>query len=567
MKIANGFWLATLLFFGCLIAGFAWLLAIDYETVLDEATHQLKRPDLKIIIRNKYFTQAKFDALQRAALSLIPILLAIIGFFLVKRQAIVQSIHQIHRAVITAIKNAFVEITNCSRIAKLTLISLIVIILIRSVYYAYTFYPQYDECWNYNYFLSNHFFTTFFAYNNYPFHNVVTNITLSILPNNTFCMRLPNIIIGLINMLLVFVIIKKLFKSERMSIAACALFAVLPTVVFYMLFARGVMLSLFFAILLSYYFFIRKVTHWSKSDVLIVIVLGGLGSFSMISFPIFIVVLITLFCISTLLKKDYKNFKKLFISGIGIGALTLLLYAPIFMGSGADIGLDSAYLTNDTNIISRALTVSRNQIGYSMGAYFFILANLILLFLSRRKELIIFNLLLLLLPFILPSILGSLPARALGFQALAYLFTLCLLLHYLTSWKPLFVPLVTALVLFLNYTSIHHTFFDWSKRKDKGAYKMAQVLIGNNVKSLYDLEGNFSYFVPSLQYHYKLSKQELKFYTANKKSARYLQKDQFMGVYYVSDSSHSANTSHQKILYEYLDESNHFILYKKEGMP
>ncbi|KXK43870.1 MAG: hypothetical protein UZ11_BCD004000430 [Bacteroidetes bacterium OLB11] len=83
------------------------------------------------------------------------------------------------------------------------------IILTRSFYFANSYYIQYDEAWNYNYFLAHNPVYTIFAYNNYPLHNLVSSFFLTFLPANTVVLRLPSILIGIFSCLFVFAIIQK----------------------------------------------------------------------------------------------------------------------------------------------------------------------------------------------------------------------------------------------------------------------------------------------------------------------------------------------------------------------
>lgn len=566
MRLAKGIWLLTLLVLLAIGLATLWLMNASYDQLIQFTIDQLQRPDLQALLEKKYFTEAKFHSIQRAGLSMIFIFAGAGGFLIIRRKQFIRAVHALLSAIKKGIQSLIIEIKTSTRPVQIMLALLLSFVLLRSIYYAYAMYPQYDECWNYNYFLSNSFFTTFFAYNNYPLHNIISFLFLSILPDNTFCMRLPNIIIGLATITLLFVLAKKIFRHESLALAVAVIFSVLPTVFFYLLFARGVMLALFFAVLLAFFFFVKKTNTWRTTDKVLVILFTALGCYSMISFPIFIACFFSVYLLSSLIQKDITAAKNILATGFCGALLTLLLYTPILLGSGVRIAMQSAYLSGTRRInslLTNANYLSLDQIGFLYGVYIFIFINLVLLFINKKKRLITLNILLLLLPYIL-FIVGDthLPARALGFQALAYILTIALVLHYFRNSKMVRTIATSILFVVGNYICATHTFFTWSMRKDQAAYKIAEALQAKECDQVYDQSGNFSYFLPSILYHYKLKKQKITLYTINKNSARYLPPEKYKGPVFAVDGSEFSDSLSNKIIYNYQDESNHFILYE-----
>jgi uncharacterized membrane protein len=571
MKTARGIWFIITLAILALVIVSVWFMQADYESVIQFAIEQLKRPDLSVQLKEKFFTAAKFETLQRANYSILAVLLAVLGFFIVKRKMIFRGLNSLIKIKKTYLFSWFNSIQKSSGTIQILLAILVLLVLIRSVYYALTFYPQYDECWNYNYFLSNNILTTFFAYNNYPLHNVVTFFFLQILPDTTFVMRLPNIILGVLNILLVFVLVKKIFKNEIIGFIACALFAVLPTAVFYMLFARGVMLALTFGLLLLYFFIAKRIETWGKIDIVLVAIFCALGSFSMISFPIYFILLFAIHFIKSLQQGNKQALRKLTYTSLWIGMFVLILFTPMAIGSGFDLGLDSNYANQSfswSSLWRVTEKISKDQIGFFYGAYFFLIVNFVFLFLSKKKEIIILNIGLLLIPYLLFIIGIHLPARALSFQIVAYLFSLTILFEYLLRKTSIAIVSFTSLAILLygNYISTKHTFFDWSNRPDKGAYEIAQILQAENSSSYYDIQGQYSYFVPSILYHHKINGKDIKYFTSNKKSARYLPKNKFSGNVFMANNPLS-DTISSEILYHYQDESRNFTVYRQVDPP
>jgi len=566
MKLAKTIWFVFILLFLAFILGVAWFMTLSYDFLIEFAIQELQRPDLKEALEQRFFTNQKFLNLQRASYSIIPVGLAVLGYFIVKRKMIVRGVYDILRKIYYY-SNLFVEgVFKSNSKIKILFVSLLLLVLIRSVYYALYFYPQYDECWNYNYFLSNNFFTTFFAYNNYPLHNILSYGTLSLLPDSTFSMRLPNIFLGLLNMVLIYYLILRIFKNEKIALASSAIFSVLPTIVFYFLFARGVMLAITFSILLLFFFLTKNIERWTKADIFLVAILGALGNFSMISFPIFLLAIFAFTIFHSLYQGKGQTLRKLGYTALWLSVFTSLLYLPMFFGTSFELALHSQYTQQAFSwelFWLKTGIVSKDQIGFTNGAFIFIGINFLLLFFSNRKRIIGLSLLLILIPFALALASILIPARSIGFQILGYLFTLIVLLELcLKSMNTrVFTAISLLLIIAWNYKSTHHTFFDWSSRPDRGAYELAKVFQENNISSFYDIEGKYHYFVPSLLYHHKLKGKEIKYYTSNTNSARYQKIENYTGDAFLAPMG-KQDSSTMKILYRYKDESNAFILFQ-----
>lgn len=569
MRIAKAIWLLILLLLITIVSGLLWLLSTSYTDILDIAIHQIQRPDLRSVLENQYFTQANFIRLQRSGLSFIFIIVGLIGFGIILRKKIINFIDIVTHRVQSLFLAVISSLKSSRKLTQIMLASIVLIILIRSVYYAWHFYPQYDECWNYNYFLSNNIISSIFAYNNYPLHNLISYIFLTILPDNTFSMRLPNIILGAVNIILIFSLVKNIFKKELLAIAAAALFAVLPTTVFYMLFARGIMLALLFAIVTLFYLLSKRLENCTLTDCFVLVIAGGLGCYSMISFSIYLGVIFIVGGVQSILNQNWKGLKKISVTALITALFSFFLYSPIMLGTGLNLGASSGYFFNEFNWhdwLNKAQFISRNQIGFYLGAYIFLGLNTLLLFFSKRRLIIVLNIVLLLIPFIFPIIFKTyLPARAISFQAFAYLFTLLLVLEilYNKTNKLTFTIATSVLVLGLNYIAITHTFFTWSSRLDKGVFEIANVFQKNNVKTYYDRSGAFQYFVPGILYHHKISDKIITFHSSDTSSSRFTPIDKFKGNTFICRKSNFSPSEYNEILHEYLDEDRAFIIYRK----
>ncbi|MBK7764178.1 MAG: glycosyltransferase family 39 protein [Bacteroidetes bacterium] len=142
--------------------------------------------------------------------------------------------------------------TGYSKPGKIFLWIGIIVLLIRSLWYAQNFSIQFDEAWNYNLFLSKNLFYSLGAYNNYPLHNVITWFFIQCFGNEVMVLRFPSVLIGLILIFTVALLVRSITKNECLSISLAFLIACLPIHVFYMMYARGVLFEIYFSLLISY---------------------------------------------------------------------------------------------------------------------------------------------------------------------------------------------------------------------------------------------------------------------------------------------------------------------------
>ncbi len=559
MSLAKLVWAFIIFLFAAFIGGCVWFVSMGYEQLIDLAIEQLQRADIRTILENRFFTHPKFETARMVAKICIALFIVALVVFLIYRKTIWQQLNVLFLTVKNGFTSMVKSVRSSGRHIKIMLGVLLVLVTVRSVYYTLHFYPQFDECWNYNYFLSNRFFTTLVAYNNYPLHNVITFLFLKVLPSSTFVMRLPNIILGLVNTLLVFVLVKKIFSNEKIALVGAAIFCVLPTIVFYMLFARGVMLALFFSLLILHILFSKPIGKFTKAEIILLIFISTLGSFAMISFPVFLIVIFILLLVQFIIKKDKLALQKLFFILLGTSLLVLLFYAPMMLSGGFQLGFSSPHDAANLNWkdwVHKLQVVSRNQIGFFTGSYFFLLLNLILLFLTKRKKLVALNVLLLLIPFIFPLFTKIyFPARAIGFQVFAYLFTFCMVLEIILYRTNKFVlAAITVLIIVgFSYTTHRHTFMTWSAKPDKSAHYIAQIFQQKNITSYYDKSSGFQYFVPGILYHHKINGTDIQFFTGDTASTRFSPLANFTGNCFVESRSTFVPSANREILYEYED--------------
>jgi len=559
MRAAKFIWLLLIVLCATLLIGVLWFLTFSYAGIIDFAITQLQRPDLRAQLISQYFTHEKFEQLKTLItfISIIPVSCIIILW--VKRKAIWKTAAQIILAMkqkLRKLASTFVDIDSSTQYG---LAIIIVLVTVRSFWYATHYYAQYDECWNYNYFLSNSPLNTLVAYNNYPLHNIFTFGLLQLLPDTTLIMRLPSIFFGIVNILLVFALSKQLFGKNQLALMASVIYAVLPMTVFYMLYARGVSIALTFCLLLMHYFLVKKIARWDQYDIMIVISMGVLSMYSMTTMVVFFSLLVGFALLSAMLHRNLPAMKK----GVGIYLAILffsaLLYTPMLLGSGFDIATSSDYGFSNFQwpaFFQQLSVIARNQIGFYNGLYIMLPLGLVGYFFSTKKSLVLFSITLLAIPFLLATIFKLyLPARAISFMIFGYLFIIIIIIEIFIRrfGMPVSWIIVTLVILMGSYVSHTHTFMTWSAKPDKAAYEIAELFRQQDIQEIYDQSEHFSYFAPALGYYSRLSKLDFRYYTSNKNSLRFLSLEQYHGNTFAISKLNYNRQPNDTILYTYTD--------------
>ncbi|MCC6448196.1 MAG: glycosyltransferase family 39 protein [Chitinophagaceae bacterium] len=401
------------------------------------------------------------------------------------------------------------------------------IILTRSFYFANSYYIQYDEAWNYNYFLAHNPVYTIFAYNNYPLHNLVSSFFLTFLPANTVVLRLPSILIGIFSCLFVFAIIQKIWNNSILSLCAMCLFACLPITVLYMMYARGVILELFFSWIIIYFinqFFKSEITF---KEILFLGVLNALGVYSMLSHLYFIVFSFLAILIFVLMTNTSKWKYAVYYFVVSILCSSFLIF-PFMLGTGISLGTDAA--KSSQNLLTLHI-LPFHAYSDMMGGVWFIFylligMNVFLLFKEKSKKyllLVLLNLALLLSPLLIYFLSNTFPPeRAFAFIAISTIMTFALVIQYFKITTISLSSMTFLIVVILSISTYKHNALNWSKEMDKEAYVMFQLFDKNEISNVYNESDNFKYYVPSLIYYFSLNKKEFHYSTNEKSSTRYI---------------------------------------------
>ncbi len=529
-------WISRLVFLLLLGCCLVWLIpallvhVLAYDQLLHYVVGTLHRPDLENTLRTRFFTASKFSLLQ----TLLPVL-ALVGtsvaaYLWYKRKNILHTISGYLQWC--AVQKQKIALTWRETAAPIRWLMRLLLLLLaaRSVYYATTWNVQYDEAWNYNYFLGQKWWYSIVAYNNYPLHNLLAWPLAKLMPGaTTLAMRIPGILAGLTACFGVFVCTQRLWRNERLSLLCSALFACLPVTVFYMLYARGVMLEILFALPLAYFIIKAMQQPMSRNALFTFVVLQALGTYSMLSHPYFIAFSGLALVVSQLFKHKSKWFAYswLLIASVLAG---LLLLVPVMMGTGLGLGLQVAAGQHSNITLSLLLTqVEKNAqfiTGYSYAFYVLALINLIALRHSSKQvqATALLNFCLLLCPIFIPLLTHTVPPeRALAFLVVVPVLTMGLAIRMLPKPIPAYAYGLGGLLLIsiLSWKSHTHGFLNWSRKKDKAARETATVLMQQGVQTLYNQCADMSYYIPAIDYYYRIEGQHISFYSSEQASTRY----------------------------------------------
>jgi hypothetical protein len=290
-----------------------------------------------------------------------------------------------------------------------------------------------------------------------------------------------------------------------------------------MLYARGVMICLFFA-LWAFYLTIQQVLN-PKSTNYRLAAFHSLAFFSLVSYGYFIA-LSYAFCLGYFFwKKDYAGAWLQIKSALGCSILCFLLMLPLLLGTGLQPGLQTLGAQANLNALSGWPYHNYSEFisGHAYGFYLLLGFNLLSFFLLKEKKyrpiLIWMNLSLL-----LPAgfyVLGwsLLPERAMAFLVIPVLFSFVFIAQTLSSSKYLF--LIIPIVGYLHYYSYQSNFIQWSRGLDQQTEQLADALQKNNVRAIYNHSTAFSYFIPGLSYYSNRREENLRFGSADKNSTRF----------------------------------------------
>lgn len=506
---------------------------MSYGQLLHLVLDRLQRPDLEPRLRTTYFSPAKFAWLRNTmtVLSVVAIVLWIVLW--IYRHTYVRLFYQFTRAVWDVLKRFGHLFTVFSGRWGWIGIGLLVLTAMRSVYYAATFDLQYDEAWNANLFLRGPIWSSLVAYNNYPLHNILLGILVKLFGDGMPVLRAPSILFGLATMMSIMMLVYHLFRDKALAFSLGAVFACMPVSLFYMLYARGVMLELFFVTWITGVLLGSVQHQLTRRSIILLCILNAMATLSMLSHPVFICASgLALFLTAVNRNSVGSAFHTAFAYFAGSLLLSTLFLLPMMMGTGLLPVVEAAFGMQHISLLRLVRYIGDCSFfltGFRYALWLCLLFSVVLIIVYRRSSQIAFQALLnicLLLSITTLLCNGALPPeRSLSFFLLIPLSLAGMLVSFLrqkTKQSTTGVVVAALLVLILSGRAHTHPFLNWSRQLDHEVRKAATCLEQAGVETLYNDNRDFDYFIPGIDYYMHHNGKQIEFNTSASTSTRRL---------------------------------------------
>ena len=544
----------------------------SYASFIQAVLDSIQRPDLETVIRTHYFSLEKFSRMRWCLVISVVFSTAILLALYRYKKEYNHLIDRIIRSVSNYLNSIQRILLSFSKTGRIALALLLFILLCRSIYMATTFYIQYDEAWNYNLFLDKQLFYSIGAYNNYPLHNIVSWCLVHLLGSSVVVLRLTSILSGLFCTFVVALCVQHFVKNEMLALLAAALFCCLPVSLFYMLYARGVLLEMAVALLVSFLILHYSNIGFTLKRVLFVSVLNAFGTYSMLSHPYFIVGSFAALLLYSLLYEQ-KNCLLVLVYGFFSLLFSGSMLIPMMLGTGlspviAVLSHHQAIQLND--IIRYVERVSFFITGFSTSFYFLLVFSIgLLVYFVRKNNLLcllsLFNCSWLLLPVFIPLLTNVYPPeRALSFLVLVPLNSAVLFFYYLDKMhlvRFMVYPLSLFSLWVFSYNTYTHPFLNWSRELDKQVMNVAMVLKQNHITRVYNDSREFDYFIPGIEFYFKQHHRPIEFSSSSISSTRYASTiDATIQCVVLGKQSTAAYSPGDSLIYE----SGDIMIYKRK---
>jgi hypothetical protein len=544
----------------------------SYASFIQAVLDSIQRPDLETVIRTHYFSLEKFNRMRWCLVISVVISTAILLALYRYKKEYNHLIDRIIRSVSNYLNSIQRILLSFSKTGRIALALLLFILLCRSIYMATTFYIQYDEAWNYNLFLDKQLFYSIGAYNNYPLHNIVSWCLVHLLGSSVVVLRLTSILSGLFCTFVVALCVQHFVKNEKLALLAAALFCCLPVSLFYMLYARGVLLEMAVALLVFSLILHYSNIGFTMKRVLFVSVLNAFGTYSMLSHPYFIVGSFAALLLYSLL---YEQKNCLLVLAYGFFSLLFSgsMLIPMMLGTGLSpvIAVLSHHQGIQLNDIIRYVErVSFFITGFGTSFYFlFVFSIGLLVYFVRKNNLLcllsLFNCSWLLLPVFIPLLTNVYPPeRALSFLVLVPLNSAVLFFYYLDKIRVvrfMVYPLALFSLWVFSYNTYTHPFLNWSRELDNQVMDVAMVLKQNHITRVYNDSREFDYFIPGIEFYFKQHHRPIEFSSSSISSTRYASTiDATIQCMVLSKQSTAAYSPGDSLIYE----SGDIMIYKRK---
>jgi len=505
----------------------------SYTQFLHQILQAIDRPDLNNLIREQYFPEAKYHGLQ-VGCSIVLLLCALLYILMLyAHRRVTKSIHQL-LCFGAEKKRQLISLWQSTTLrARILFLLILVAILIRSLYYVFYFPIQYDEAWNANLFLRKSWYYSLSAYNNYPLHNLCTWLFVQGFGDSVFVLRLPSVLAGLSVCMLIGLGIYAITRRENLALVGILLFACMPVSVFYMMYSRGVMFELGFALLsfLMLHRFTQQGINHKK--IFLLAFVQALGVLSMLSHIYFCMALSVALLIWVLSQRLSLRFFFSFL--IEMFLLCVLFLLPMLLGTGIRPGWQAAVSPHTISIVSWWTFIKETSSFVSASSWFlpisFLLLPIVLYvtYIKQKVGLCISILLLsmMALLFVIPASTHVLPPpRVFGCMVLIPWFVYLLFFAWIESKSLWGFGLSLAVCISgLSYQSHTHPFLNWSYQLDKQVAVVADKMGKAKIHTVYNDCRSFDYFIPGISYYAYRLHEDIHFASSAPNSTRYQMQD------------------------------------------
>lgn len=586
-------------FWGKLIFGATWMglaLALlvsswlfwsnDYNSFTDLILHYVQKADWKTYFQQQVFPIERFYTLQYL---LCLGWLALVGYgvlLYLKIKDWAAALCLFSSWITKGIQQYFYQLKNSSKTEQLALTCIFLFLATRGLLNIHYYDIQYDEAWTYNHFVSKGVLVSIGSpNNNHIFYTILASLADWLPLPAKYTMRLPNYIGGLGLGLLFYGIVRSKF-SYPTAVISLSYLVFSPPVNAYMLYARGYIWVMFFA-LMALWMSLKILKTPQKYNLwLSYIIAQCLGVYSNPVYLYHFLPLNTLLSLVFMFKLDRAALKQWFKANLWIVAILIILHLPLLATNGLP------FLTNSVSY-QRIITMSIywhyiNRVAdwwwWGQGIYLYWIVIVLAVFLIivliqfwHKNKAIRYLALLSLIYLLLPSISYALlatetPYRAWSFVIIYIALSLALGLHLLAAkikWTSSKLTVVLVLVTSLTaYSAWQHYFINWTAEIDLEAKKLAQELGKLDAKEVYSFS---RYNKPLLEFYYIIEGKKIKVYMPFKESKDYVDfgSRTFETLIWEKDTMVYIPTAREENIlkqqqYQKRYENNQVILYQKK---
>ncbi len=519
----------TILFFSL------FMISFDRESFIGFLLRHLQRPYLSGILHDSIITSKKFLLIRYLCFALISIDGLVIFLLYRYRERVMNFLFFFFNSVRHACLAVIAPFKTSSKKENFIFLLLLSVVIAKELYYIITTDLQYDEMWCYNYYTSRPFYLNFFSFSTYPLFELLTHAFKWLPFSAKINLRLPVLFAGIFSCIIIYAGVKKLSNNFLVAMACFALFASLPGNSFYMLYAKGVMLELFFAII-SFFcivFFLKK--DFARRYLLVFVIVNVAGFYAMLTHVYFWALQLI---VGSMYISFYRRYllKPFLISNGFILFFSFFFYMPVLIGSGFSFILNVAFgQTNNkdpwTGIVPFMKYINLFFTGNSYGFVIALLSagSVLMIFRKTRKE----NIFLFacgVALFILPLIVRIIQRIYIAERAIPFIgliVPLCGFLIYSIIKDHVKKYLVSLSIVFLFtlmcVVTHFHYFRSWNVRSDKNAITISELLMQHHVNNCYDNapDSRFFYYYPALEYYYHQKGLSIDLRMAAQNSLRY----------------------------------------------